>query len=141
MIKAANDIYIDDTGTEKGRGVFAARKFNIGETVEVSPVILINPEYQKMPPEIKRVIFAWSKLTGTEPLMEALALGFGSLYNHANPSNMRYQADNEACTLRYIAVRDIQKGEELTINYNAVGGGYEWNDDNWFKRNQIKPVA
>ncbi len=71
---------------------------------------------------------------------DAIAFGYGSMYNHANPSNIRYTADNQQVTLVFAAVRDIAKHEELTINYNAEGGGHTSSDDNWFERNDVVPL-
>ena len=133
--------YIEDTGTEKGRGVFAARSLVSGEIVEVCPVILFQIPFFSLPEQLKTLVFNWGVLAGI-PNTEthALALGYGSMYNSDNPANLRYEADQQGSLLRFIAVRQIAEGEELTVNYNAVGGGAEWHDDNWFDRMKIKPV-
>jgi hypothetical protein len=70
-----------------------------------------------------------------------LALGYGSLYNHDNPSNLRYEADHERGLLRFVAVRAIDQDEELTVNYNAVGGGFASSTDTWFDRMNIEPLV
>lgn len=132
--------YIEDTGTRKGRGVFAARAFAVGETVEVCPVVSFVDGFDKLPVELKRVIFNWGYLSGS-PGPQGLALGYGSMYNHSNPANMRYQADLANVSLHFIAVRPIATGEELTVNYNAHGGGAEWHDDTWFEQMGIEPLA
>src|SRR3954466_229701 len=56
--------------------------------------------------------FAWGKGTG------ALALGYGSLYNHSYRPNARYW-DVGPQTKEFTALRDIEPGEEITVNYNA----------------------
>lgn len=142
------EIYVKDTGTRKGRGVFAARPFRPGEVVEVSPVILIpNPKSLVSPPPqikvdfrrgMKLLLFNWSGLTRTSG--RALALGYGSLYNSANPANLRYEADVKLPALRFIAHRDIDADEELTINYSASGGGVESPDYHWFTEMEIEPI-
>lgn len=129
-------IYLSDTGTAKGRGVFAAREFSAGEIVEVCPVVIIRSHTSTMPPEVRTLVFDWKVLPGCN----ALALGFGSLYNHSNSANMRYQADPPGQSLHFIAVRDITPGEELTVNYDALGGGPEWHDNNWFDRMGVTPI-
>ena len=63
------------------------------------------------------------------------------MYNHANPANMIYHADPVALTLVFTAARDINREEELTINYNARGGGPVWHDDNWFEREGISLIG
>jgi len=132
--------YIEDTGTRKGNGVFAAKPFAVGETVEVCPVVSFLDGSSELPRELKRVIFNWGYLTGN-PGPQGLALGYGSMYNHSNPANMRYRADPASVTLHFIAVRPIATGEELTVNYNAHGGGAEWDDNAWFQRMGVEPLA
>ena len=131
--------YIEDTGTRKGRGVFAAKAFAEGETVEVCPVVTFVDDTDRLPIEVRRVIFNWGYLTGG-PSSQALALGYGSMYNHSNPANMRYRADLANVALHFVAVRPIAVGEELTVNYNAHGGGAEWNDNAWFARMGVEPI-
>lgn len=134
------DAYIDDTGTPKGRGVFAARNYKQNEIVEVCPVIIIEQPLKTLPQPLKTNVFNWGALAKTHTSF-AIALGFGSMYNHDNPSNMRYQAKSKECTLVFSTVRTVLKGEELTINYNALGGGPIWDSDHWFEDNNIKPIT
>lgn len=130
--------YIGDTATTKGRGVFAAKAFAVGETVEVCPVVPFLEGLTQLPLELRRFVFDWGYLAGT-PGPQGLVLGYGSMYNHGNPANMRYQADLANAALHFIAVRPIATGEELTVNYNAHGGGAEWNDNAWFQRMGVEP--
>ena len=65
----------------------------------------------------------------------ALALGFGSLYNHSYAPNARYLPDFDLNILEFVAVRDIQPGEEICVNYNLDP------DDQtpvWWERDKIK---
>jgi len=128
------------TGTARGRGVFATRAHAAGETVETAVAFVFSLRSAHLPETLKQCIFSWEELAKV-PGTRALALGFGSLYNHANPANMRYEADGEQELLRFVAVRDIADGEELTINYNALGGAAEWwADDNWFASHAIQRI-
>jgi SET domain-containing protein len=133
-------VYVKDTGTPKGRGVFAARAFGAGEVVEECPVVLLRKPYEVLHKELKTIAFHWPTPKG-KAATQALALGYGSLYNHANPSNMRYETDVEALVLRLVAVRDVRADEELTINYNADGGANVSDDEWWFEEKGIKLVA
>lgn len=63
------------------------------------------------------------------------------MYNHENPANMRYEAESQHSLLRFISVRAINEGEELTVNYNSIGGGAEWGNDNWFDRMNVTPIV
>ncbi|HEX7317510.1 MAG TPA: SET domain-containing protein [Pyrinomonadaceae bacterium] len=132
-------VYVKDTGTPKGRGVFAARAFGAGEAIEECPVLLIKKPYEVIHKELKNYVFHWPVPEGAAA-RQALALGYGSLYNHANPSNMRYETDEEARVLRLVAVRDIARDEELTINYNADGGAPVSEDEWWFEEKGISLV-
>ena len=135
------EVYIKHTGTPKGRGVFAGRAFKQDEVVEESPVCPFDPlPDRRLPQELKRIVFGWANLLGRKRMRPAIALGYGSMYNHANPASLRCQADAETLVLRFIAVRDIAADEELTINYNTVANPVS-NDDAWFKKNGVELVA
>ncbi|HEX8353551.1 MAG TPA: SET domain-containing protein [Pyrinomonadaceae bacterium] len=133
-------VYVRDTGTPKGRGVFASRAFGVGEVVEECPVVLLRKPYDVLHKELKTIVFHWQVPEGSAAT-QALALGYGSLYNHSNPSNLRYETDREALLMRFVAVRDIRPDEELTINYNADGGAAVSVDDWWFDEKGIKLVS
>lgn len=134
-------VYLKDTGTSKGRGVFASKAIKAGELVELCPVILFHLHYKALPKTIKSYVFNWEVLAGKNRT-HALALGYGSFYNHNNPANMRYEADAANDLIRFIAVRDIDVDEELTINYCAEGGAAvsEENDNWWFEDKKITPI-
>jgi hypothetical protein len=127
------NVYVRETGTAKGRGVYSARGHADGETVEACPVVLFEGAFASIPAEVRKLLFHWADGTGAVG-MHCLALGYGSLYNHANPANMRYQTDPDRGLMRFIAVRAIEPDEELTVNYNALGGHPESAADTWFER-------
>lgn len=141
MIEPPN-IYIKDTGTVKGRGAFAAKDFASGEIVEVCPVVLFQMRYNSLPKTIKTLVFDWEVLAG-KARTHALALGYGSFYNHDNPASLRYEAVAADDLIRFIAVRNIAAGEELTINYCAEGGApvSDEGDNWWFEDKKIKLVT
>lgn len=68
----------------KGRGVFAQRNFKKGEVIETCPVIVL-PAKEIDSLELTQLYnyyFAW----GPDSKDGAIALGYGSLYNHSyNP--------------------------------------------------------
>ena len=99
----------------KGRGVFARRGIARGEVIERVPVLVMtSDEYAKglSRTPLKDYCFAW----GDDEV--ALALGYGSLYNHSYKPNARYE-DVGPSTKAFVALRAIAKGEEITINYNG----------------------
>ena len=107
------DIYIADTLTGKGRGVFAGRDYRAGEVVEIAPVIVLeNGDIALLRKTLLRTYdFDWQVLANTNNPATAIAAGYGGMYNHADPANMNYRADPDAVTLIFTAVRDISREE------------------------------
>jgi SET domain len=136
-------LYVADTGTAKGRGVFAARAFEDGELVEAAPVIVCEGRVQTLPSAIRELLFDWRTLGGADRIGGAhgLVLGYGSLYNHDNPANLRYEADPREPVLRFVATRRIAPGEELTINYHEAGGTDASAQNPWFARRGYAPLV
>jgi hypothetical protein len=56
--------------------------------------------------------------------MQAIAMGYGGMYNCDNPANMRYESVTEGARLmqKFVADREIKAGDELTINYSGKSG-------------------
>lgn len=133
------DVYIADTGTAKGRGVFASRAFLAGQTVEIAPVLVFTPGSEKLPDHISRILFNWGHLVGS-PGPQAIAFGYGSLYNHDDLPNLRCEANAVHQQLSFVALRDIAAGEELTINYDGGSGHAAEHEGTWFQRLGVTQV-
>ncbi|WP_116125267.1 SET domain-containing protein [Lewinella sp. IMCC34183] len=101
-----------------GRGVYTAEPIPAGTVVERAPVVVLSPE--------DRAIIHGTGLHDYYFLWDgdgaAIALGYGSLYNHASEPNLAFEMDYEFEQIRFSAERDIAGGEELLIDY-VVGGG------------------
>lgn len=113
----------------KGRGVFASKDFKKGELIECSPMIIIPPDQvTKMRDTIlSEYLFALAEGQC------AMALGYGSLYNHSYHPNAVYSYLLEQISLEILALVDIQEGQEITVNYN----GYpESKKPMWFHVNE-----
>ncbi|MBD8900437.1 SET domain-containing protein-lysine N-methyltransferase [Rhodanobacter sp. DHG33] len=130
---------IKDTGTAKGRGIFATRAILAGEIVEICPVVLVHADWEEMPKQVQRIVFDWGRLT-KGPCASCIALGWGSIYNHGNPANIRYSAEKDSLSMVFTAARDIALGEELTINYNETAGDIHSSEDVWFQDTGITPI-
>lgn len=128
--------YVKDTGTVKGRGVFAARSFKADELVEEVIVIPFQYGYDLLPVQLRNVLFSWHSVKGQD--WHAIALGNGSLFNHSNPANMRAEINGDKETISFFARRDIEVDEELTINYNDFSGVSSHN--NWFEAKGIQVI-
>ena len=113
----------------KGRGIFAAKAFRRGELLDVCPVLVFSPKERELLDQtlLHDYVFVW----GEDDSQSALALGYGSLFNHSSSPNARYLADYENGTLEIHAYRDIAAGEEICFNYN---GDPEDKDLVWFEK-------
>lgn len=116
------DLRVGDSPIGAGRGVFARRPFAAGEVIEHCPMLIADEE-QGAALEIgaEGYVFTWGEGS------TALALGFGSLYNHSfDPNATTLETDDE---LVISALRDIAADEEIFINYTGTESTGIWFDD------------
>lgn len=59
--------------------------------------------------------FMWKEGQG------AIALGYGSIYNHATQPNADYRMDYDDRSISFYSLRTIATGDEITVNY--IRGG------------------
>ena len=105
--------------SKKGRGVFAASRLARGEIIETAPIILIPAaEWPHIEPTVL-ALYIYNFGPTAEEEHAAIALGCGSLYNHSYTPNAKYIKSWEEQVIRFVALRDIEPGEEITINYNG----------------------
>ncbi len=111
-----------------GRGVFTSEFIPIGTLIEICPVIVIPEEDLQDVHEtcLHDYYFLWSD-DGSEG---AIALGFGSLYNHSFRPNAEYITNRETQSLDVYAIEDIAAGSEITFNYN---GSPHNKEELWFE--------
>jgi len=112
----------------RGRGMFAAGPIPKGTVLETAPVIVMSAEERKLLDKtlLHDYIFEW----GDDRTRCCMALGYVPLYNHSYSSNCEYEMEFRKKVISVRTVRDIEKGEELFINYNG-----DWNNNNpiWFE--------
>ncbi len=106
----------------KGRGVFAARFIEAGETIEVAPVSVITAdeaEHLEHTP-LGHHYFHWdgdeAELAGWRG---AVAFGIVSLVNHAEQANAGVWPDHGRHAMVLEALEPIEPGEEITIHYDV----------------------
>ena len=118
---------IADT-TQRGRGVFTCEFISAGTIPEISPVIVMKKDERTILDQTRLhdYIFEWRD----DRSECCMALGYVPLYNHSRLSNCEYEMDYATETISIKAMRDIEAGEELFINYNG-----DWNDQRpvWFE--------
>ena len=103
-----------------GRGMFSIEAIEEGALIEICPAIVL-PEAEVAVIHETRLhdyYFTW----GIDQKKCAIALGYGSMYNHEKDSNAEYNLNLGDETIEIIAVKNIAAGEEITINYNGESG-------------------
>jgi len=106
---------------DHGIGVYAKDSITNGEVIEVCPLILVDSDVMAVD-TLNDYVFTINK---TEDLY-AVALGYGSLYNHAEQPNADWNIIIDKAEIRFIAKEDIQAGQQITVSY---GSDY-WNSRN-----------
>jgi hypothetical protein len=109
-------LYIIETA-ERGRGVFTTEAIPAGTSIEIAPVIVLNPSERAVVDGtlLHDYIFEW----GVDEKQAAVALGYVSIYNHSVDANCKYDMDFEHKTIQIQTKREIKVDEELCINYNG----------------------
>lgn len=109
-----------------GYGVFAGRSYQKGEEVDRAVALVVDAD-------------AGGLENYTFEIDERkchLVLGNGSIFNHSEQENLEYFLATKRI-FSFVATRDVQEGEELTINY-----GEDWFEDRGMKRKgDAEPAA
>jgi SET domain-containing protein len=113
---------IDNRG-RGGRGVFACVDITAGTLLERVPVILIPHKemFGDSPEAMRSAAISWyvfDRQGVTKRHYVALALGYGSIYNHSFSPNARYTPVMPDL-MDFHAIKPIAAGEEIFINYNG----------------------
>ena len=109
------------TSPTRGRGVFARTAIAPGTVIEAAPVLVLSAADC---PSLDRTIihdyyFHWDgdpEGTGRG----ALGLGLVTLCNHTSLPNARVERNFARHTLDLIAIRPIEPGDEVTIDYGCA---------------------
>ena len=94
------------------RGLIATQRIDKGTLIERCPAIAYKKNAEADKTIFAKYVFDWDETH------EALALGYGSLYNHSEKRNVEVDFDLPKKEIVFTALRDIDVGEELLINYN-----------------------
>lgn len=116
-----------------GRGVFTAEDIPEGSILEICPVIVL-PKAQTALLD-QTVLYDYYFLWGEREEEYAVALGYGSLYNHSYEPNAEYRADFTDNNLHFYALLDVSAGSEITVNYNGEPDGEE---EVWFMARRLR---
>ncbi|HVF14973.1 MAG TPA: SET domain-containing protein-lysine N-methyltransferase [Acidimicrobiales bacterium] len=101
----------------KGRGVVAGRSFRRYELVaSASVVVLSASDWAAIEDTVLgQYCFRWGE-DGSE---RAVALSTASFFNHSFDPNTCPKLLLDELRINFLAMRDIDDGEELTFNYNG----------------------
>lgn len=113
----------------KGRGVFCASDIPKGALIEICPILIIPQDEVDIihHTELHDYYFVW----GDKDEQAAIALGYGSLYNHSYSPNAEYIYDPDNDNIEVHAIKKIPAGKEITFNYH---GDPNCKDALWFDK-------
>lgn len=128
-LPTSDKIYIGQSRiANAGRGVFAGRDIKKGKIVEICPIIEV-PKHDASN-LAESILVTYFFYFGKNKDRLVIALGFGSVYNHSYKPNAKYKISLREKTLGFIALKDIKKDDEITVNYNPDPKD---KDPLWFK--------
>ena len=114
-IEASSKVYVAKSEiADAGRGVFARVPIMKDEIIEICPVIevpLTDAANDNEGGLLTNYFFYFGDGL-------AIALGFGSLYNHSYNANATYLKRPDNGVVEFRAATNIPAEEEITVNYN-----------------------
>jgi len=113
----SDKVYISQSKIRNAdRGVFARCDIKKGEIIETCPVILV--PIHDMSNLSESILVTYFFYFGKNKERLAIALGFGSIYNHSYEPNATYKIKLREKTIEFSTLKDIKKNMEITVNYN-----------------------
>ena len=102
---------------DKGRGIFTKELILANTIIEIAPVIVMPAADRILLDKtlLHDYIFEW----GTDKIQCCMALGMVPIYNHSYNSNCEYFMDYSTETIMLKTIKNIEKDEEVFINYNG----------------------
>src|SRR5664279_5321874 len=114
---ASDKIYIKQSSIlSAGRGVYAGRDIKKDEIIEKCPIIEV-PKHDTAN-LMESILVTYFFYFGKNRQRVAIALGFGSIYNHTYRPNALYKIKHTVNRIDFIALKDIKKDDEIMVNYN-----------------------
>ncbi len=101
----------------KGRCVHCLEDIQEGSVIEICMLIILSKKDTKLIHQTRLYdyYFDWEDGKGSS----AIALGYGSLYNHSYRPNAEPESLMDSNEIRITAIKNIPSGEEITINYQG----------------------
>jgi hypothetical protein len=105
-----------------GRGIFANRKIEAGETFEICPTMDL------LDADVAGRLGDYVLKSSEDEDVVVLMFGWGMLYNHSEEPNAEYR-QHDVDEIAFVALRDIEPDEEITISYG----------DDWWETRELTP--
>lgn len=115
MLQQHPGLYFAPSGKHR-YGMFCSEDISEGSVIEICPIILIPIEPGKAFDRqhvLYSYYFEWKKRS------IALALGYGSLYNHSPKPNAYFEMDYASEHIIFKSSVEIPAGTEILIDYHA----------------------
>jgi len=115
MIQQHPGLYFAPSGKHRF-GMFCLADIQADSLIEICPVILLPAEQAKAIVQghvLYDYYFLWTRRR------VAIALGYGSLYNHSRTPNAWFEPDHGEQLIRFYAQEDIPSGREILVDYHA----------------------
>jgi len=128
-LPASDKIYVGESKIPSaGRGVFATKNIKKGELIERCPIIEVSKNDSL---NLKTsILVTYLFYFGKKKEKLAIALGFGSIYNHSFKSKAKFIIKPKEKIIDFIALEDIERDEEITFNYK---GSNNLKEPLWFE--------
>jgi SET domain-containing protein len=101
-----------------GRGVFTKTKIEKGEVIESCHFLILEKKFIDLDKKLQEYVFSWPK--NSSNAKSAIVFGFGSIYNHSRDNNVDWETDEKNNLFRFFAIKPIENGEEIFINYGLA---------------------
>ena len=92
-----------------GRGVYASGPYQVGEIIETCPVIILSISDTKK--INSTLLYDYYYSWGANNSQAAIALGYGSLYNHSYKPNAQYIKNLANDVIEFVSIKPISTGD------------------------------
>ena len=133
---SSGKVYISESRIlNAGRGVFAKCDIKKNEIIERCPIIEV-PKHDTSNLN-ESILVTYFFYFGRSKEQLAIALGFGSIYNHTDKPNATFKIKQREEVIDFVALTDIKKDDEITFNYRNHGNSKN-KSPLWFETDQAK---
>lgn len=117
-LKQNNHIEVRLT-SDKGYGVFATKNIKEGDLIEKCYCIKATDTFPEVPFPLKDYTFNYPQGDVTNETIQVIPLGYGSIYNHDDVPNAKWENAEEEMYFDFTAIKNIKAGEEICTYYGA----------------------